>query len=204
MTGEFNGSPSRHFASRASSARSSSYASSAATPRSSKDALARCKGYAALSTDSQFPIPLPSPSYYSIGSTPPPNTPMYAIPGISWYNGQPKQAGEPCEPFPAFYIGPSNLNNVSPRPMDYDYRPQYPNLPKPGDFKFSNGGVVDLEKQRARDDDIDRDFMNADRPHQKRHCKRKEIFCLILTAIFIALIPIILFAVVLRNHRKLH
>jgi hypothetical protein len=128
VTVDFDGSPSRRFPSRASSW-SSNYSSAVATPRSSKGALARCKDYASLSTDAQYPLASPSPLYYSTGSTPPPNTPMNALSGMMMYNG-----AKPFEPFPSFYAGPSCLSTVSTPVLDFV--PQYPNLPRPEDFNF--------------------------------------------------------------------
>jgi hypothetical protein len=142
VTVDFDGSPSRRFPSRASSW-SSNYSSSVATPRSSKDALARCKDYAALSTDAQFPIASPSPLYYSSGSTPPPNTPMNALSGMMIYNST-----KPFEPFPAFYAGPSSLSTVS-TPV-VEFVPQYPNLPRPEDFNLSDCEMGAAKPRRGR------------------------------------------------------
>lgn len=192
-------SPSRRY-SRVS--RSSSYSSAAGTPCSSKDALARCKEYEALSTESQYPITLPSPSYFARGSTPPPNTPMYPIAGLVHYDGESKQAGAQGQSYP----GRSNLGTSS--ALGFGYPAQYPTLPGPEDFKFQERGIEDLEKQRVRgydDEDGERALKDPGHPDHKRHCKRKALLCCILIAMILALIPIIIvIVVVLRKHRKLH
>lgn len=138
VTVDFNGSPSLLFPSMTFSSRSSSYSSSVATPRSSRDALARCKDYAALSTDAQFPLASPSPLYFNTGSTPPPNTPMNPLSGMMMYLSA--GTGTPFEPFPSFYAGPSNLSTVS-TPV-VELAPMYPNLPRPEDFDFSSPRTV--------------------------------------------------------------
>jgi hypothetical protein len=159
VTVDFDGSPSRRYPSRASS-RSSSYSSSVATPRSSKDALARCKDYAALSTDAQFPLASPSPLYYSSGSTPPPNTPMNPLSGMMMYSGI-----KLFEPFPSFYAGPSCLSTVSTPAMDF--APQYPNLPRPEDFNFAEHEMEDLEKEEANEEN-DQDLTLSHRPSKRK------------------------------------
>jgi hypothetical protein len=163
VTVDFDGSPSRRFPSRASS-RSSSYSSSVATPRSSKDALARCKDYAALSTDSQYPIASPSPLYYSSGSSPPPNTPMNPLSGMMLYSGT-----KLFESFPSFYAGPSSLSTVSTPALDYT--PLHPNLPGLEDyFTFSEREMENLEKGVVKDGE--RDLSLSHRPS-----KRESTFC---------------------------
>ena len=127
MTADFDASPSRRIPSR-----TSSYSSVVATPRSSKDALARCKDYAALSTDSQYFVSSPSPLFHSSGSSPPPNTPMNIISGMMLYT-QSKQAGGALEPF-SFSAGPSSLSTV-----------QCLNLPRPEDFKLSGQEIEEFE-----------------------------------------------------------
>jgi hypothetical protein len=197
VTADFDGSPSRRYPSRTSS-RSSSYSSTVLTPRSSKDALARCKDYAALSTDSQYPLS-PSPLYHSTGSTPPPNTPMHPLSDTMLKNGLFKQSGAPLEPFPSFHAGPSNLSTVSTHPSGFDYVPQYPNLPGSEDFKLPELVIEDLEKERTGGES-NRDSKDLDPPLPNRPRKRKELLCCLLTSI-IVLIPIIILIVVLRIHR---
>ena len=179
VTVDFDGSPSRRYPSRASS-RSSSYSSSVATPRSTKDALARCKDYAALSTDAQYPIASPSPLYYSTGSTPPPNTPINPLSAMMLYSGI-----KSFEPFPSFYAGPSCLSTVSTPAMDFT--PLYPNLPRPEDFNFAEHEMEGLEKEGAKEESY-RGLSLSHRPSKRKfHFRCQNFF----------------FALVLTEHRKL-